>query len=93
MNWEHAFELLANGSFDEFYEAKNDSKYLAKYTIDDKSDGSRDLLAEKVDYQKLLAWLFFIKIFKVTNELNLLLKKLDSVLRKDALGLFPNIYS
>ena len=55
MNWEHAFELLANGSFDEFYEAKNDSKYLAKYTIDDKSDGSRDLLAEKVDYQKLLA--------------------------------------
>ena len=34
--------------------------------------------------------LYFIKLLKVTNELNLLLKKLDSVLRKDALGLFSN---
>ena len=37
--------------------------------------------------------LYFIKLLKVTNELNLLLKKLDSVLRKDALGLFSNIHS
>ena len=45
-------------SFDEFYEAKNDSKYLAKYSIDDKSDGSRDLLAEKVDIQILFVILY-----------------------------------
>ena len=47
MNWEHAFELLANGSFDEFYEAKNDSKYLAKYSISDKTQASREFIADK----------------------------------------------
>lgn len=58
-------------SFDEFYEAKNESKYLAKYSITDKTDASRDFIAERV-----------------TNQLAILLKKLDSVLKKDALGLF-----
>lgn len=32
----------------------------------------------------------FNQTVKVTNQLNLLLKKLDSLLRKDALGLFSN---
>ena len=47
INWEHAFDLLANLSFDEFYEAKNDSKYLAKYSINDKTQASREFIADK----------------------------------------------
>ena len=67
------YNLYANNSFDEFYEAKNDSKYLAKYSITDKTDASRDFISEKF-----------------TSQLSSLFKKLDSVLKKDALGPFSN---
>ena len=43
-------------SFDEFYEAKNDSKYLAKFSISDETDASRDFIAEKESLINAVFW-------------------------------------